>query len=135
MRVGHHNIAGEIVDEVDIGPRGIGGTFSCLNAVQVHTVAPKIRSAHQHDDSGRPATRLRVGRAQTFALRRTQRAVVEIKMQIADRTALFVAYLALAGETTRVGGIALAARQGVRQSAERECRRTLEAVLRPLDRL
>jgi len=54
--------------------------------------APKISPTHEHDDSSRPLSRVRVGGAQTFALRGIQRAVVEVKMQIADRAAFLVAY-------------------------------------------
>ena len=74
----------------------------------------------QHDDSGRPPARLRIGGAQPLALRGVERAVVEIEMQIADGAALLVADLAQPADSPhRVGRSSLAG-QGIGESAERE---------------
>src|ERR1700723_1440747 len=101
----------------------------------MHAVAPEISPAHEHDDSSRPAPSVRVGDAQTFALRAIQRAVVEIKMQIPDRAAFLVAYLPVPVHAARINWVVIELRQRVRQCAKRKHGRTLEAGLRPFDRL
>ena len=110
-----------------------------LDAVQVHAVAPKILSAHQHDDSRRPPAEPGVGGPQPVALRRRERAVVEIEMQIADRAALFVADLAAEVPSPPAESpgsvIPRRARQGLGELAESQRCGTLETAVRALDRL
>jgi len=75
VSVGQQNVASQIVDAVDVVPGGVGRTLGGFDAVQVHSVAPEIRPAHEHDDASRPPERPCVSAAQSPALRRGERSV------------------------------------------------------------
>src|ERR1700691_1486740 len=100
----------------------------------MHAVAPEVSPAHEYDDSSRPTARVRVAGTQTFALHATKRSVVEVKMQIADRAVLLVTYLPISVGTARAC-VVVDRRQRIRQCAEGERSRALEAALQSFARL
>src|SRR5450759_153741 len=84
----------DIVDRIDVPPGFHGRIGTRLDHVEMDAVRPKIAATQQHDDPGRTRAGMEERVAETGALGRAHRSIVEIEREIANLVLLGIDDLA-----------------------------------------
>ena len=94
MGHGIEDLEDDIVDRIDVPPGFCGRIGARLDHIEMDAVRPEIMATQQHDDPGRASTGMEERVAQTPALGRAHRPIVEIEGEIANLVLLGIDDLA-----------------------------------------